>query len=166
MVARFMALELGSVFLLAPEDLPTVKALPGVTGQLIAKSKFAGWLVACTFPGEPSPGVIAAVTVYTWFDLGRWNVTYVEAIPEIPLPLAVVNRNGVGHVLVNFNGDTIRAARDGELELLGRPSTCSPVRLLKACHAYAGNIDRTADLEDMTFEAYMFKAALMAESGL
>jgi len=81
-----MALELGSVFMLAPEDLPTVKALPGVTGQLIAKSKFAGWLVACTFPGEPSPGVIAAVTVNTWFDLGRWNVTYVEAIPEIPLP--------------------------------------------------------------------------------
>lgn len=163
-----MALELGGVFLLAPDDLPTVKALPGVTGQLIAKSKGGGWLIACTFPGEDSPGVIASVVAETWFNLGRWTITSVEPLPDIPLPLNVVGdvlrKN---EMLVNFDGERVRAAREDELDLLGRPTTSSPVRLLKVCHAYAGNNDNPADLKDLeerkSFETYMAKAALMAE---
>ena len=69
-------------------------------------------------------------------------------------------------VLVNFDGEVVRPAREGELELLGRPRTVSPARLLKACHAYAGNVETTPDLEDLTAEAYMFKMGMVRETDL
>ena len=155
-----MALEAGSLFLIDDDEMP------GVMAQLIAQSPTnGGWLVACTFPGEEAPGVIASVLAEAWFELGRWRVSTIEEVPELPLPFAVV-MDGCGDVLVDFNGNVIREAREGELELLGRPRTASPVRLLKACRAYAGVVESTPDLEDMTAESYLFKLALIDEAGL
>lgn len=155
-----MALEAGSVFLVDRDELP------GATAQLISQSPTnGGWLVACTFPGEEAPGVIASVLAEAWFELGRWHVSAVEEVPAIPLPFAVVMQ-GCVDVLVDFNGDAIRGAREGELEMLGRPRAASPVRLLKACRAYAGVVESTPDLEDMTAASYLFRLALIEDAGL
>lgn len=152
-----MALERGGVFAVASDEMP------GVTAQLLAQSPTnGGWLLACTFPGEVGPGVIASILADAWFELGRWHISHFEELPDVPLPLAVVTR-GRSDVLVDFQGEVIREARAGELALLGRPRTASPVRLLKACRAYIGTVASTPDLQDMTTEAYMFKLALIDE---
>lgn len=134
--------------------------LPGVRGQLIEWSPQNGWLVACVFPGESEPGVVAAVVVEPWFEMGRWRVADVAPVHDVPRPLAVV-RIGDDEVLREFGDNIRRPAREGELELLGRPRMVSPVRLVKACKAYLGLIESTPDLEDLTAESNRIKHLLV-----
>ena len=154
-----LTLEAGQVFMVSPSELPRVSA------QLVAESVYGGWLVACFFGGEPDPGVIATVDLYDWFERGRWQVSHVAEVLDIPLPVAVVYSGGKS-LLYDFYGRPIREARSGELELLGRPKSISPIGLLKACKAYAGLIGNTPRYEDMTAESYFFKIDLLNEAGL
>ena len=148
-------LAAGTIFMVEPESLP------GVRAQLVAYSpRTAGWLTACTFPGEEAPGVIAVVIAEPWFDLGRWEVLRIDDPPDIPEPVAVVYRGG-RQVLVGFQGNAIRPALEGELEFLGYQKSCSAARLVNACRAYLGQIEQTPDLEAMTAEAYCTTISLL-----
>ena len=151
-----MVLERGAMFELDGSSLP------GVEGQLIQPSKLLGsWVVACHFPNR-GIGVIAVVPVEAWFELGRWSVSHVDAVPDVPAPHYVVRsgRQGVDCV-VDIEGVELRPARPGELEILGRPRVVSPSRLLKACNAFIGNTERTPSLDDLRADAYLFKQSFM-----
>lgn len=151
-----MTTEPGQIFLLDPNGLP------GARAHIIRRSPFAGWLVACFFGDEPQPGIVATAAIDAWFEMGRWTISHIDEVPDIPQPLAVVNRHG-SEVLIDYEGRALREALPGELQLLGRPVVISPARLLNACKAYLGKIHATPDLEDLTFASLVTKTALVGD---
>lgn len=48
-------------------------------------------------------------------------------------------------------------------EVLSGPRSGSATRLVKACRAYVGVADRTPSLQDLSFDAYMFRRELVEE---